>query len=150
VTRARSSTWLRALAVVLGLFALGHTLGADFPKVRRGPSEAVVFDAMQSFRFPVMGFERSYWDFYRGFALTISVTMVVMAAVSWQLAGIAQRSPREALPMAVTLLVGCVGLLVVSWMFFFAPPVVFSAVAVACASMAVVRLRGEGRREPAV
>ncbi|MFL5607564.1 MAG: LIC_13387 family protein [Gemmatimonadaceae bacterium] len=150
MTRVRSSTWLRALAIVLGLFALGHTLGTASPKVTRGARESIVFMAMQGFRFPMMGFERSHWDFYRGFAITVSVTMAVMAAVSWQLARIAQRSPREALPMAVTLLLGSVGLLVLCWAFFFTPPVVFSAVAVACASMAVVRLRGEGRREPAV
>ena len=48
MTRARSSTWLHALAVVLGLFALGHTLGADFPKVTRGSRESMVFLAMRT------------------------------------------------------------------------------------------------------
>ncbi len=139
----RSSTWLRALAIVLGLFALGHTLGTASPKVTRGMRESIVFSAMQGFRFPVMGFERSHWDFYRGFAITASVTMAVMAVVAWQLSSLARRYPREALPMAITLLVGCVGLLVLCWAFFFAVPVVFSAVAVGCAGMGVVRLRGE-------
>jgi hypothetical protein len=141
----RSSTWLLALAVVLALFTLGHTLGTASPKVTRGPRESMVFFAMQSFRFDVMGFERSYWDFYRGFALTTSVLMAAMAVVAWQLSAIARRSPREALPMAVTLLLGSVGLLVLGWMFFFTPPIVFSLAAVGCAGMAVVRIRAESR-----
>ena len=49
---------------------------------------------MQAFRFPVMGFDRSHWDFYRGFALTDSVLMAVMAVIAWQLAAVARRSPR--------------------------------------------------------
>jgi hypothetical protein len=59
----KSWLWLRAFAVVMGLFALGHTLGTAAPRVTRGPREAALFFAMQSYRFPVMGFERSYWDF---------------------------------------------------------------------------------------
>jgi hypothetical protein len=140
-----SSVWLWALAVVLALFTLGHTLGTASPKARRGASESMVFFAMQSYRFPVLGFERSYWDFYRGFALTVSVLMAVMAIVAWQVAAIARRHPAEALPVAMTLLVGSVGLLVLGWMFFFTAPIVLSLAAVGCAGMAVTRLRAELR-----
>lgn len=142
---ARAGTWLRVLAVVLGVFALGHTVGTAAPKVTRGMREAVVVSAMQGYRFPVMGFDRTYWDFYRGFALTISVTMFAMAAVAWQLAAVSRRAPTEALPMAVTLLVGCVGILLVSLKFFFAPPIVFSVMAVGVAGWVVVLLRGRER-----
>jgi hypothetical protein len=141
-----SSAWLRGLAVLLALYALGHTLGTASPKVTRGPRESMVFFAMQSYRFPVLGFERSYWDFYRGFALTISVLMAVMAIVAWQVAAIARRHPADAVPMAVTLLFGSVGLFMLAWMFFFTPPIVFSAVAVGCAGMAVARLRAAAGR----
>lgn len=137
--------WLRALGVILALFALGHTLGTASPKVTRGLGERAVFFAMQGFTFPVMGFERSHWDFYRGFAITVSVLMVVMAVVAWQLSTIARRTPAQALPMAVTLLAGSIGLLVLCWGFFFLPPIVFSAVEVGCAGAAVMRLRREAR-----
>lgn len=139
----RAATWLRVLAVILALFALGHTLGTAAPKVTRGLSEALVFRAMQGYRFPVMGFDRSHWDFYRGFALTVSVLMFALAAVAWQLAAVSRRVPREALPMAVTLLVACVGLLVLALGFFFAAPVVFSAASVLVAGWVVVLLRRE-------
>src|SRR5678816_2906646 len=73
----------RTLAVILALFAAGHTLGTTAPHVTHGAAEASVVRAMQDFRFPIMGFERSYWEFYIGFALTIGVQLALMAAVSY-------------------------------------------------------------------
>lgn len=141
--------WLRAQAGVLALFAAGHTLGTAAPRVTRGAAESALFRAMQSYRFPVMGFDRSYWDFYRGFAITISVLMLVMAVVAWQAGAVAARSPRQALPLAVTLLLGCAGLVAVSLRFFFAAPVLFSAAAALCALVAAALLAREAARAPA-
>ncbi|HEX7137937.1 MAG TPA: hypothetical protein VF219_08835 [Vicinamibacterales bacterium] len=56
----RSAGALKLLPAILFRFALGHTLGTAAPHVRRGAPEAAVFAAMQAFRFPVMGFTRSY------------------------------------------------------------------------------------------
>jgi hypothetical protein len=132
--------WLRALAVVLAIFALGHTLGTAAPKVTRGPGEAVVFAAMQDFRFPVMGFERSYWEFDRGFALIISLELLLLMAIAWQLGTISRQDGRLALPMAITLQVGCVGHAILAWMFFFGAPIVLSVMTVICATVAVALL----------
>lgn len=134
---ARARAWLRATAVVLGLFALGHTLGTVAPRVTRGASEAAVFAAMQGFRFPVMGFTRSYWDFYRGFAITISVLQVVLAVVAWQTATLAGRDPRAAMPLAGTVVAACLGLTIVSGAFFFGAPIAMAAAASGCAMVAL-------------
>jgi hypothetical protein len=130
----------RTLAVILALFAAGHTLGTAAPHVTRGAAEATVFRAMQDFRFPVMGFERSYWDFYRGFALTISVQLALLAVVAWQVGSLSQRDARLALPLGVTVLVGCAGLAVTSWFFFFGAPIAFSIVATILAATLVTQL----------
>jgi hypothetical protein len=140
-TSNRAVRWLRALAVVLFLFALGHTIGTASPHATRGIRESMLFTAMQGYTFPVMGFERSYWDFYRGFALSISVLQLFMAAIAWQLAGVGRISARAALPMAWTLVVGCVGILLVSLAFFFTAPIVFAAASVLCAAAALRALR---------
>jgi hypothetical protein len=132
--------WLRVLAILLVIFAVGHTLGTAAPKVTRGPQEAAVFAAMQEFRFPIMGFERTYWDFFRGFALIISVLFVLMAAIAWQVGTLSKQSRRLALPMAITLLIGCVGLFILSWIFFFGAPIVNSALCVVCSTVAVALL----------
>ena len=130
----------RALAVILALFAAGHTLGTAAPHVTRGAAEAGVFRAMQDFRFPVMGFERSYWDFYRGFALTISVQLALMAVVAWQVGSLSQRDAGQALPLGIALLAACGGLAVISWFFFFGGPIVFSLAALGLAAALVIRL----------
>jgi len=141
----KSWIWLRGLAVVLALFAAGHTVGTAVPRVTRGPREAAIFDAMQSFSFPVMGFNRTYWEFYRGFALTITVLLLALMAMAWQLGTINKRAGRAALPMAVTLLCTSVALLVLCCLFFFAGPIVMSAVAVVLSTTAVISIA----REPA-
>ncbi len=134
----KSWIWLRALSIVLAIFAAGHTLGTAVPRVTRGAGEAAVFAAMRGFRFPVMGFDRSYWDFYRGFALTISVLQAALAVVAWQLASIGKERGRTAMPMAITLWCACAGLLVLSCLFFFGGPIAFSALAVVLSTIAVV------------
>ena len=132
----KSSYWLRGLAVILGLFTLGHTLGTAAPRVTRGADEAAVFDAMRRFRFPVMGYERSYWDFYRGFALTISLQLLIATIIAWQLGSLAKRDPRAALPMTGALVASSVGMLVLGQLFFFNGPIVFSALATVVSAVA--------------
>jgi hypothetical protein len=140
-----ASTWLRTLAVVLAIFTAGHTIGTAAPHVTRGADQAAVFAAMQAFHFRVMGFDRTYWEFYRGFALTISLLLLVMTGIAWQLGWLAQRFPRQTLPMAIALQLTCVGLLALSWTFFFGGPIAISVVAVLSATAAVRRLAREGR-----
>jgi hypothetical protein len=141
----RAWIWLRSLAILLLLFAAGHTLGTAAPRVRRGPAEAAVFEAMQRFRFPVMGFTRSYWDFYRGFALTIGLLLAGLAVVAWQAAAISRRDPRLALPLGVLLAAMTAGLSCLSAEFFFGAPILFSVAATGCAVTAVGLIVREGR-----
>jgi hypothetical protein len=140
--------WLRVLAVLFGIFVVGHTLGTAAPKVTLGPQEATVFAAMQGFRFRIMGFDRTYWEFFRGFALIISVLLLVMMAIAWQLGTISKQSRRLALPMAITLQLGCVGLLILSWLFFFGAPIVICAMAVVCSTGAVIALGRSSEAKP--
>ena len=93
--------WYRALAVILAIFTLGHTLGTRHA-ITTAPGEAVVIAGMQGYRVPVMGFLRTYWEFYRGFSISISVLLATLTVIAWQLATMSRRNPREALPLAVT------------------------------------------------
>lgn len=132
--------WLRVAAVILAGFAVGHTLGTMSPRVTHGPPEAAVFAAMQGFRFPVMGFTRSYWDFFRGFAITIGVLQAIVAVVAWQAGTLALRDPRAARPLAFTVLVACVALMLLSVKFFFAAPIAMAAAAAAASAIAAWQL----------
>jgi hypothetical protein len=106
------------------------------PKTVNSTVEKGAFSAF-SYR-QAMGFNRSHWEFYRGFGLIISIQLVVMAAIAWQLSRIAGRSPKQALPMAIMLLVGGIGLAVLAWMFFFGAPIVMSFLAVVCSAVVVI------------
>jgi hypothetical protein len=132
--------WFRALAVILAIFTLGHTVGT-WHAVTAAPEEAAVISAMQSYRLPVMGFMRSYGDFYRGFSVTITVLLIVLTVIAWQLGSMSRRSPEAALPISITLLIGCVANAVVAWNYFFAAPMLMSAATVVCAGVAVALLK---------
>ncbi len=131
--------WFRALAVILGIFTLGHTLGTRHA-VTTAPGEAAVIAGMQGYRVPVMGFLRTYWEFYRGFSISISVLLATLMVIAWQLATMSRRNPREALPLAVTVLLACVGQAIISFIYFFTAPMLMSVAAVVCAGMGVALL----------
>ena len=136
--------WFRALAVVLGLFTLGHTIGTRHA-VTAAPQEAAVISAMQGFQVAVMGFLRTYWEFYRGFSVTISVLLAALMVIAWQVGTLSKRSPREALPIALTLLIACVANAIVSFFYFFTAPMVMSTASVLCASMGTALLVRKAR-----
>ena len=141
----KPSIWFRMLAVVLGVLTLGHTVGTLQP-ITNAPQEAAVIAAMQGYRVPVMGFERTYWEFYRGFSVSISVLLATLMVIAWQLATLSRRNARAALPLAITLLVACVGQAVISFAYFFTAPITMSVIAVICAAVATLLVRREAAR----
>src|SRR5438552_18678236 len=86
--------WLyRTAAVLLILFAAGHTFG--FLNFKAPTAEGVaVFDAMNHVRFTARGATYSYGDFYRGFGLYISVYLLFSAFLAWHLGSQAQTLPQ--------------------------------------------------------
>jgi hypothetical protein len=131
--------WLRALAGVLVFFTIGHTMGLLKPPASGTPAAAVLA-TMGSVHFPVMGFERSYAEFYRGFGLFVSLEFALLAVLAYQVSGLCRRHPRQAMPMAITLQAACIATAILSWLFFFAAPIVMSVVALVCSTLALVAL----------
>jgi hypothetical protein len=79
---------LLRIAFVLVLLELaGHTwLIFNFiPK--HGVAESAVIAAMKSQEFSFSGSLHSYWEMYFGYELFVSVSLIVEAAILWQLAG---------------------------------------------------------------
>ena len=140
----KASIWFRALAVILAIFTLGHTLGT-IGAVTTTPEEAAVIAAMQGYRVPVMGFLRTYWEFYRGFSISISVLLAALTVIAWQVGTLSRRNAREALPLAMTVLLTCVANAIVSFSYFFAAPMVMSTLAVVCAAIGTAGIRREAR-----
>lgn len=106
------------------LFALGHTIGFRQVDPRWGADNVV--DGMRSVTFPVQGLNRSYWDFFSGFGLFVSVFLVFAAVLAWQL-GSMSRERLSGMPgVRWSLAICLVFIAVLSWRYFFVAPGVFS------------------------
>lgn len=131
----KASTWLRAASVVTALLCAGHTVGRPWAPDHSAQGAALVGE-MKSYHFDVMGFSRSYWDFYQGFGLTISVSLLFLAVLLWQLASAAKARPGEARPLIAALCATFLAFGVLDWLYFFAAPLVLTLPVVACLALA--------------
>src|SRR5437879_8543087 len=84
----RASTLYRIAAVLLLLFDAGHTSGFPWSD----PKWGVDLASMRSTHFYIMGFSRTYWDFYLGFGLFVSVFLLLAVVLAWQLGRLARES----------------------------------------------------------
>jgi hypothetical protein len=141
----KAATWLRLLAAIMVFFTIGHTIGVLNPPADGVAGQAL--DVMRRARFPIMGFERSYWDFYRGFGFFVSLELLFFAVIAYQLSVMSRRSARAALPLMVSLEIGCTVTALLSWIYFFAAPMVTSLAAVVSSTAALVALARDARLE---
>lgn len=118
----------RIAAVLILLFDLGHSAGYPWSD----PKWGVDTGAMRSTHFQILGFSRTYWDFYVGFGLEISVFLLLAAVLAWQLGGLPKQTPAPLLLTACALAVCFAALTALSWKYFFTIPIVFSALITIC------------------
>jgi hypothetical protein len=127
----RPSIWLRIASLLTLIHAALHTVGGMFGSPRNA-AQAAARTAAQALRFDAFGSKRSYWDFYFGFGLVTSVTLLLSAALLWQLAALVKTDPAKTRPFLAMLFVTFISLAIISWIYFFAPPFVFEIVIAVC------------------
>jgi len=121
-----SNVWLyRASAVLLAFFAVGHQLG--FRQVDPAWGVDAVVRGMQTVRFPVQGFQRTYWDLFSGFGFFATAFLLFSALLAFDLS----RQPGDVLArltFARWAFAACY-VVVAALMFtnFFAAPMVFAS-----------------------
>ena len=127
----KASAFYRIAAVLLVLFAIGHTLGFRQNNPEWGASS--VISSMQATRFDAQGFSRTYWDFFSAFGLFFSVFLLFAAVLAWQLGsvraeavGVFMRSTAWALAISFALITA------LSFRYAFTTPIVFSTVITVC------------------
>jgi hypothetical protein len=132
----RPSLFFRIAAVVNLLFAAGHTIGflSFHPKAAEGQAAVKAM----AVAFSEDGTRFSYADFYRGFGLTITLAMVLIAVWSWWLGSLAKAAPRATIVPGAALLAYQLGGLVLGVLYFPLPPVLFLAVLSILYAVAVV------------
>ena len=124
----KASMFYRIAAVLLLLFDVGHTSGFPWSD----PKWGVDLGSMQLTRFHIMGFSRTYWDFYVGFGLFVSVLLLLAVVLAWQLGGLPPESLARMRGTAWTFALCFAAITVLSWKYFFIIPIVFSIVTTVC------------------
>ncbi len=133
----KTSTFLRIASVITFLYFAGHTSGVPWTP-GEGPAEMAVIEAMKANRFEVIGSSRTYWDFYFGFGLIISVLQLVQGVVLWQLGSLAKTEAARLRPIIAAFFLAFVGNAILSGMYFFVIPVVMATVIAICLTLAFV------------
>jgi hypothetical protein len=133
----KSVLFLRIAAVLTFIHAVLHTLGGVFGKAGPGPASVAV-EAMKMNRFLWAGHLRSFWDFYRGLGLCVTILLTAEAIVFWQLASLAKTDARRLRPILATFFVAYAVMAVNSYTYFFLGPVITEIFIAACLGLAMV------------
>jgi len=126
----KASVFHRIAAVLLLLFAIGHTVGFLQSDPKWGVETLLA--SMRSIHFDVQGFSRTYWDFFVGFGLFVTVFLLLAAAVAWQLGRLPAETLARMRGIAWTFALCFVAITVLSGRYFFIVPIVFSVVITVC------------------
>jgi hypothetical protein len=120
----KASILYRLAAILLLLFAVGHTLGFRQSDSTWGVD--ALLSSMRSIHFDVQGFNSTYWDFFVAAGFSVGVFYLFAAILAWQLG---------ALPIATLALMrgttwafalSFAAITVLSWRYLFIVPVAFS------------------------
>ena len=126
----KEKIFYRIAAVLLLLFAVGHTVG--FRQTDPSWHVDATVAMMKSVHFDVQGFNRTYWDFFVGFGLFVTVLQVFAAIVAWQLGSLPPETLRS-VRFLTWAFAACFAVVVfLSWRYFFYPPVIFSVLIEVC------------------
>ena len=129
-----ASMFYRIAAVLLLLFAVGHTLGFRQSDPQWGVDALLA--SMRSVHFEVQGFNRTYWDLFVAAGFCVGIFYLFAAILAWQLA----RLPAATLALmrgtAWAFAVCFAAVTVVSWRYLFMLPVAFSILITFCLSAA--------------
>lgn len=128
-------------SVLLFLFAIGHTAGLLKPK-SFGREGDEVLAAMHTVHVHVMGSNHTFWDFYVGFGLLVSIFFVFTSVWAWQLSSLWGRQREAVKALAWTFFLCQAGVAVLCCTNFFLVPIVFSVMISLCSGLAAYKARG--------
>jgi hypothetical protein len=135
----KASLLYRIAAVLLMLFAVGHTLG--FRQSDPAWGVDALLGSMRSIHFEVQGFTRSYWDLFVAAGFSVGVFYLFTAVLAWQLGGLRADALADMRATAWALALAFAVITLVSWRYIFALPFIFSIVVTVCLTAAAWRSR---------
>ena len=126
----KASLFYRVAAVLLLLFAVGHTLGFRQSDPQWGVD--ALLGSMRSIHFDVQGFSRTYWDLFLAAGFSVGVFYLFAAILDWLLGGLPAETLARLRGIAWAFALCFAAITVVSWRYLFILPIVFSIVITAC------------------
>jgi hypothetical protein len=87
---------------------------------------------MRTIHFNVLGSNRTYWDFFAGFGFFVTVFLLFAAVLAWQLGEVSRETLRLLPVVTWALAIAFVGNTVLSVMYFFIFPIIFSILITLC------------------
>ena len=126
----KASLFYRIAAVLLLLFAAGHTLGFRQSDPVWGVD--ALLGSMRSIHFDAQGFSLTYWGIFTAFGLFFSVFLVFAAVLAWLLAGLPAETLARVRSIAWALAISFVAVTALSWRYAFTTPIVFSFLITVC------------------
>jgi hypothetical protein len=130
----KASTFYRIAAVLLLLFAVGHTLGFRQSDPKWGVG--ALLGSMRSIHFDVQGFKRTYWDLFVAAGFSVGVFYLFAAILAWQLGGLSTATLALMRGTAWAFALCFAAITVVSWRYLFILPIAFSMVITVCLTAA--------------
>ena len=127
----KASMFYRIAAVLLLLFAVGHTLG-----FRQSDPKWGVDALLGSIHFDVQGFNRTYWDLFVAAGFSVGVFYLFAAILAWQLGGLPAATLALMRGTAWAFALCFAAITVVSWRYLFVIPIAFSIVITLCLTAA--------------
>jgi hypothetical protein len=126
----KASLFFRIAAVLLVLFAAGHTLGFR----QSDPSWGIdaLLASMRSIHFDLGGFSRTYWDLFVGAGFSVGVFYLFAAVLAWQLGRLPAETLATMRTTAWAFALTFAAITVVSWIYLFIIPIAFSTLITVC------------------
>jgi hypothetical protein len=136
----RATILLRVASVLVGVQAVAHTIGGVFGAPPPGTG-MVAMQAMRANHFLVMGLDRSYYQFFLGFGLAITLSLLVESVLFWMLSGMVRSSGPLLRPLLILYAISYVGVTLLAGLFFFPPPMIVDAMVAVLLCWAAVSLK---------
>ena len=132
----KPALFLRIASVLTMIHCILHTIGGVLSSPKHGSEELAVVETMKAHTFNVMGSMRSYWDFFFGYGLGVTITLLIQSLLFWQLATMRKTNAAWTRPIVLLFLFNFVAMSVVVWRYLFIAPAITELLIAACLAAA--------------
>ena len=80
---------------------------------------------------------RTYWDFFFGYGIIATITLLVQAVLFWQLATLAKTHAALTRPILILFFFNFAATAIVAWRYFFIAPAITELLIAACLAAAL-------------